>query len=67
VVPSGSAETLKKALEKKPADKETSGSAPAKPSDGGALPQVARGSAAPTVATTDHPWRHLHPSRVWPD
>jgi len=24
-------------------------------------------AAAPTVATTEDPWRYLHPSRVWPD
>jgi hypothetical protein len=32
-----------------------------------AAPKPARSSAAPPVATTEHPWRYLHPSRVWPD
>ena len=31
-------------------------------------PASARTSAAaPPQATTDNPWRHLHPARVWPD
>jgi hypothetical protein len=29
-------------------------------------PQKTR-AAAPPQATTDNPWRHLHPARVWPD
>ncbi len=49
-----SEEALKKALEKTAPEQK-------------AAPKAAPSSAAPPVATTQDPWRHLHPSRVWPD
>ena len=30
-------------------------------------PEHKENPAAPPTATTDNPWRHLHPARVWPD
>lgn len=49
------AEVASKPAETRPADgKATAQERPANPS-------------APPTATTDHPWRHLHPVRVWPD
>ncbi len=48
---------------------------PAKPTAAAAPPAAANSSAPPKAhtatglppITTEDPWRHLHPSRVWPD
>jgi hypothetical protein len=67
LVQPASAETLKKALEKSAPAKDTQNTAAPEPAADGAAPKAARRNAVPPVATTEDPWRYLHPSRVWPD